>query len=352
MSKVWRYLLGTVLLGGAALILAGAGYVYWSGLQRVESGADSFVIEPGSGVRQIAGRLVKENVLAEPYTFILWAYVNDDTRRLHAGEYSIPPDATVKALLQRFVAGEVIQRAVTLIEGWTFEEFRRALYDADKLNIETRDLSGARIMARLGAEGQNPEGRFFPDTYHYTAEMSDLDVLARAREAMRKVLDEEWTDRDASIILESKDEALVLASIIEKETGRPDERRTISAVFHNRLEKGMRLQTDPTVIYGLGESFDGNLTRAHLKADTPYNTYTRSGLPPAPIAMPGRASIHAAVNPADSSALYFVSRGDGSHEFSVTIEEHNRAVTQYQLNGGRQSSTDADTEDKADDRAD
>lgn len=352
MRNIWRNLLGTVLLGGVALALTGAGYIYWSGLQPVQSGADSFVVNQGSGVKQIAARLVERDILAEPYTFTLWAYANDDTRRLHAGEYFIPSDATVEELLRLFVSGEVIQRAVTLIEGWTFEQFRHALYEADKLGLETRGMSGARIMERLGAADPNPEGRFYPDTYQYTADMSDLDVLAQAYSAMKRVLDEEWADRDEAVMIEDKDDALVLASIIEKETGRPDERRTIAAVFHNRLQKGMRLQTDPTVIYGLGDGFDGDLTRTHLDSDTPYNTYTRAGLPPAPIAMPGRASVHAALNPAESTALYFVSRGDGSHKFSDTLEEHNRAVAKYQLNDGRRSGPGSRQEDDLDDQDD
>lgn len=352
MRRIWRYLISTVLLGGVALVIAGAGYVYWSGLQPVQSGSESFVINQGSGVRGIAAQLVEEDVLAEPYTFILWAYANDDTRRLHAGEYFIPPDATIADLLQRFVAGRVIQRAVTLIEGRRFEDFRRVLYDADKLRIETRDMTAGEIMDRLGAAGRDPEGRFYPDTYHYTAEMSDLDILELAYKAMEKVLGEEWENRDRSVVVETKEEALVLASIIEKETGRPDERGTIAAVFNNRLKKGMRLQTDPTVIYGIGADFDGNLTRAHLETDTPYNTYTRAGLPPAPIAMPGRAAIHAALNPADSTALYFVSKGDGSHHFSDTLQEHNRAVAKYQLNGGHRSGASSNDKDDGDEQTD
>lgn len=352
MRKIWRYLIGTVALGAVALVVAGAGYVYWSGLQPVKSGSDSFVISPGSGVKRIAARLVEEEVLSEPYTFTLWAYASDYTRRLYAGEYLIPPDATVEDVLKIFVSGKVIQRAVTLIEGWTFAEFRQALYDSEKLRIETRDLTGAGIMERLDADHENPEGWFFPDTYHYTADMSDLDLLGRAYSTMVRILDEEWENRDEAVGLENKYEALVLASIIEKETGRREERRTIAGVFHNRLQQGMRLQTDPTVIYGLGDDFDGNLTRAHLKDDTPHNTYTRAGLPPTPIAMPGRASVHAAVNPAETTALYFVSRGDGSHKFSDTLAEHNRAVAEYQLNRRSRSEPDSNEEGGADDPAD
>ncbi|MBS1269905.1 MAG: Endolytic murein transglycosylase [Gammaproteobacteria bacterium] len=335
MKKFWRYSLGSAILGVLVLMLMGVGYVYWSSRQPVHSGSESFVINPGTGVKQVALSLVEENVLDEPYTFILWAYVNDNTTRIHAGEYLIPADMPLDELLALFVSGRVIQRAVTLIEGWTFKEFREALNDAEKLRGEIRGLTNARVMGRLGAAGHRPEGRFFPDTYHYTADMSDLDVLKRAHTAMETVLDQEWQSRNTSTILTNKKEALILASIVEKETGLADERRTIAAVFHNRLRKGMRLQTDPTVIYGLGDGFDGNLTRTHLESDTPYNTYTRAGLPPTPIAMPGRASIHAALNPASSQALYFVSRGDGSHVFSGTLAEHNRNVFKYQLNRGK-----------------
>lgn len=334
MTTIWRYSISAALLGVLCLLAAGAGYVYWSSQQPVRSASDSFVINSGAGVNRVASNLVRENILSEPYTFKLWAYANNATRRIRAGEYAIEQGTTMAELLDLFVAGRVIRRSVTLIEGWTFEQFREALYAAEKLRIETRGLSGGEIMVRLGRSDLEPEGRFFPDTYLYTADMTDMDVLRQAYAAMEGVLEEEWRNRDDAVQLSSKDEALVLASIIEKETGAAGERRTIAAVFHNRLEKGMRLQTDPTVIYGVGDEFDGNLTRKHLETDTPFNTYTRSGLPPTPIAMPGRAAIHAALTPDDSDALYFVSRGDGSHKFSRTLEEHNRAVYKYQIRGG------------------
>lgn len=333
MTTIWRYSISSALLGVLCLLGAGAGYVYWSSQQPVLSASESFVIKSGTGVNQVASSLVRENILSEPYTFKLWAYANSATRQIRAGEYAIEPGTTMAELLDIFVAGRVIQRSVTLIEGWTFNQFREVLYAAEKLQIETRDLSGREIMEQLGRGDLEPEGRFFPDTYHYTADMTDMDVLREAHAAMERVLEEEWQNRDHTAKLDDKDDALVLASIIEKETGAAGERRTIAAVFHNRLVKGMRLQTDPTVIYGVGEEFNGNLTRKHLETDTPFNTYTRGGLPPTPIAMPGRASIHAALNPADSDALYFVSRGDGSHEFSRTLEEHNRAVYKYQIRG-------------------
>jgi len=345
MKTVWRYSLLSALLG--MLVLAAAAvYLHWSSRQPVLSGSESFVIPSGTGVHQVAAKLVREQVLAEPYTFTLWAYVNDATRRLRAGEYAIDDGTTLAELLALFTSGRVIQRSVTLIEGWTFKQFRAALYRAEKLQIETRALSGAAIMRRLGREDMPPEGRFFPETYHYTADMTDLDLLRQAHAAMQAVLEAEWQARDPAVKLDSKDQALVLASIIEKETGAAGERRTIAAVFHNRLARGMRLQTDPTVIYGLGDEFDGDLTRAHLETDTPFNTYTRGGLPPTPIAMPGRAAIHAALNPGPNDALYFVARGDGSHVFSRTLEEHNRAVYKYQIkpNAGDGSSPDEGAE--------
>ena len=332
MKRLWLYSLGSVALAVLVLGLT-AGYLYWSSRQPVLNGSDSFTISPGTGVKEVAASLVKAKILEEPYTFTLWAYVEDYTTRVHAGEYAIPKGISVAGLLELFVSGRVIERPLTLIEGWTFKECLQALQSAPKLGVETKGLTGAQIMARLGVPDQAPEGRFFPDTYLYTADTSDLDVLKRAHAEMQKVLDEEWENRDESTVLESKEQALILASIIEKETGLPKERPLISAVFQNRLEKGMRLQTDPTVIYGLGDRFNGNLTKVHLQTDTPYNTYTRAGLPPTPIAMPGRASIHAALHPADSKALYFVAKGDGSHEFSDTLAEHNRAVARYQLNG-------------------
>lgn len=347
MRKIWRYALGSAFLGVCALAVSAAGYLYWSSRQPVLSGAESFLITSGSGVRQVAGKLVNENILPEPYTFLAWSYVKGDTTRIHAGEYAIPGDIVVAELLALFVSGKVIQRSVTFIEGWTFEECRQALYNADRLKIETRGWDGGQIMKRLDDDEQRPEGRFFPDTYHYTADMSDLDLLRQARDAMRRILDEEWENRDPSTTLKNRHQALVLASIIEKETGRSGERDVIAGVFHNRLKKGMRLQTDPTVIYGLGDEFDGNLTRAHLAADTPYNTYTRAGLPPTPIAMPGRASIRAALHPAETPALYFVSRGDGSHVFSETLEEHNRNVLKYQIRRKRQPDPGAGTGDEA-----
>jgi UPF0755 protein len=250
---------------------------------------------------------------------------------LHAGEYAIDQGLTPRTLLARMAAGDVIQHRVTLIEGSTFRELRLALAAESALKQESAAMSDADLMTAVGAPGVHPEGRFLPETYAYTKGMSDLDVLRRAYQAMQKAVDAAWQQRDADLPLKTPDELLVLASIVEKETGRADERGQIAGVFARRLRLGMRLQTDPTVIYGVGPGFDGNLTRKHLETDTPYNTYTRFGLPPTPIAAPGREALLAVAKPEPGATLFFVARGDGSHQFSATLREHNAAVARWQL---------------------
>ena len=251
--------------------------------------------------------------------------------KLHAGEYALPPGLTPHALLAKMAAGEVIQHHFTIVEGWTFAQVREALTHDQGLKQTLAPADDGALMRQLGAPDTPPEGWFLPETYNYVKGMSDLDILKRAHEAMRKTLDKEWAARAADLPLESPYQALTLASIVEKETARADERPQIAAVFLHRLRIGMRLQTDPTVIYGLGESYDGNIHRRDLDTDTPYNTYTRDGLPPTPIALPGMPALEAALHPAPGDALYFVARGDGSHEFTPTLEAHNRAVQKYQL---------------------
>jgi UPF0755 protein len=228
------------------------------------------------------------------------------------------------------VQGDEALRSVTLVEGWTFRQFRAALLKAEHLKPESQNLSEAAIMAQLGRPGMAPEGRFFPDTYTYAKGSSDMALLLRSMHAMDKKLDQAWAQRSPKAAVQTPEQALILASIVEKETGRASDRPLISAVFNNRLRIGMRLQTDPTVIYGLGSAFDGNLRKVDLVTDTPWNTYTRNGLPPTAIAMPGKASLLAAVQPAMSNALYFVAKGDGTSHFSASYEEHNRAVNKYQ----------------------
>jgi UPF0755 protein len=291
----------------------------------------------GTPFTRIVGQLRQRGLTDAPLPYWrLLAWQMGVSDGLHAGEYAIEQGLTPRALLDRMARGEVVQHRVTLIEGSTFREIRAVLAKEEALAQATAAMSDAEVMAAVGAAGVHPEGRFLPETYAYTKGMQDLDVLRRARAAMDKALAEAWAARRPGLPLKSPDEMLVLASIVEKETGRADERATIAGVFVRRLEIGMRLQTDPTVIYGVGPSFDGNLTRAHLQTDTPWNTYTRGGLPPTPIAAPGRAALRAVAQPADGEALYFVARGDGSHQFSATLREHNAAVARWQLRrGGR-----------------
>ena len=333
--------IGSILIAGA---LVGFGYWLWSAHQPVNS-SERFVIDPGEGVSRVATKLVDDNIIPEPYSFVLWSYQRGYTRSLKAGEYRIEPHTTLIRLLDKFFKGDVISYSITFVEGWTFREYLAQLAIQEKLRQTIQGKPDTEIMSELGFAGLHPEGRFFPDTYRFTAGMSDIEILRKAFDQMESTLNREWENRGGDLQLKNRDEALILASIIEKETGKPEEREMISGVFHNRLKNNMRLQTDPTVIYGLGDRYSGNLKRSHLKQDTPYNTYTRFGLPPTPIANPGADAIHAALNPADTKALYFVSRGDGSHKFSETLTEHNTAVAQYQL-GRHKASTHSSNENE------
>lgn len=251
--------------------------------------------------------------------------------RLHAGEYALAPGLTPTALLKKMAAGDVLQHHFTIVEGWTFRQLRLALAQDQGLVQTLAAVDDAEIMRRLQSGGAPPEGWFLPETYSYVKGMSDIDVLRRAHEAMSKLLDGLWSNHPSDFVLDSAYQVLILASIVEKETARVEERPQIAGVFLHRLKLGMRLQTDPTVIYGLGARYDGNLRRRDLDTDTPYNTYTRDGLPPTPIALPGKAALEAVMHPAPTDALYFVARGDGTHEFSATLDAHNRAVARYQL---------------------
>ena len=291
----------------------------------------------GASMRGFADQLVSEGLLDEPWSFRFWARYRGLAGSLKAGEYRLEANTTLQGLLQLVTSGKVIDYPVTFIEGWNFKQLRMALSTQKKLRHEIDELDDQAIMKAIEADGIHPEGRFYPDTYHYTASMSDLDVLRLAYKKMADFLILEWEKREHDLPLENKEQALVLASIIEKETGVEDERPMIAGVFINRLRKGMRLQTDPTVIYGMGEKYNGNIRKKDLLTDTPYNTYTRAGLPPTPIAMPGGDSIRAALHPADTRALYFVAKGDGTHHFSATLTEHNEAVIKYQLKGRRKN---------------
>jgi UPF0755 protein len=287
-------------------------------------------IEPQTTVRGIAQVVAESGVDVEPVLLYGFFRISGQSRKLRAGSYEISQGESVLDLLRKLSRGEESLKAVGLIDGWTFKQFRAALAKAPNLNHDSQGLSDAELMARLGKPGVAPEGRFFPDTYTYGKGASELRVMQRALNAMDKQLATAWAQRDSSIILKTPDDALVLASIVEKETGKESDRGMISSVFHNRLRINMPLQTDPTVIYGMGDAFDGNLRRTDLQSDHSWNTYTRKGLPPTPIAMPGRNALRATMHPDTSKALYFVARGDGSSAFSETLEAHNAAVNRYQ----------------------
>jgi len=312
--------------------VAAAGSVGWWLHQPLNLSSDSveLSIEPGSSPRDIAQAWTNAGVEASPRLLYEWFRWSGQSRQIRAGSYALEAGATPRDLLRMMVRGDERLSTVKLIEGWTFKRFRAELAQADGLKPLTQGLSDAEVMAQLGEPNVPPEGQFMPDSYAYAKGSSDLAVLQRAHRAMRRQLDAVWRQRAPDARLTSPQDALILASIVEKETGLASDRAMISSVFHNRMRIRMPLQTDPTVIYGLGDAFDGNLKRIHLQTDTPFNTYTRPGLPPTPIAMPGKAALLAAVQPAQSKALYFVARGDGSSVFSATLAEHNRAVNQYQ----------------------
>ncbi len=295
-----------------------------------------FEVPPGRGLGGVARALEAQALLTHPRLFALYGRYTGDAARIKAGEYEIPVGETPRSLLARLVTGKVFTRNVTIVEGWTFADALAHLRSRPALRVETADLDGAALQAAVwppdeSLPGEMLEGWFFPDTYLYTRSESDLDILRRGIDRMREELAAAWEARAPDLPLETPYDALILASIIEKETALDEERPMVAGVMVRRLERGMRLQTDPTVIYGLGDAYDGNIRRADLTRDTPYNTYTRAGLPPTPIALPGRASLRAAVAPEDGDALYFVATGepDGSHYFSATLEEHNAAVRRY-----------------------
>jgi UPF0755 protein len=296
-----------------------------------------FELRPGTSLGQATRELEAMGVMEQSY-FLLWhARWHGKSARIKAGEYRIPVGATPLALLDQLMVGKVVQHPLTIVEGWTFKQLLAAVKANDTLEHTLGGLPGDRVMERLGFPGVHPEGRFFADTYHFPRGTRDVDFLRRAHMKIRDYVAGAWPDRAANLPLETPEEALILASIVEKETGVANERARIAGVFLRRLEKGMRLETDPTVIYGLGESFDGNLRRRDLRADTPYNTYTRKGLPPTPIAIPSAAAIHAVLHPGTDDALFFVAKGDGSHHFSATYEEHRKAVNRYQKRRGTRS---------------
>ncbi len=320
-----------LILVCVVLVALGAGVWGWLHAPLSITGSEplELAIEPGTPPRGIARDIERAGVQVDARLLFWWFRLSGKVRDIRAGNYEIPPGTTPITLLNKLVRGEESLRSLTLVEGWSLRQARAALSRED-LRHDTQGLSDAALMEQLGRPGVAAEGRFFPDTYTFARGSSELAVLRRALHAMDRHLAAAWAQRRADTPLKNADEALVLASIVEKETGVAADRPQIAGVFVNRLRTGMLLQTDPTVIYGLGEKFDGNLRKRDLQTDTPWNTYTRAGLPSTPIAMPGKASLMAAVQPADTQALYFVARGDGSSHFSATLQEHNRAVNRYQ----------------------
>lgn len=332
-----------LLAAGVAIIavVAGAGYWLWSGIHEIENHSmiDEVTVEPapvevrpGQSFAAVANQLVQRELVTDSTRLRLHARWHGYADRVQPGEYALEPGLTAAELVRRMARGQVIQYQFTIIEGWNFSTLREqlGLHPAVTPTLPA-DATDSEIMAAIDRDEVAAEGRFLPETYQFPRGTRDIDILRRANRALERELTRAWEQRVGQLPLDEPDEALILASIIEKETAAPEERRRIAGVFVRRLEQGMRLQTDPTVIYGLGDRFDGRLRTRDLREDTPFNTYTRHGLPPTPIAMAGRASIHAAVDPLPGDALFFVSRGDGTHHFSATYDEHRQAVRRYQL---------------------
>jgi len=313
-----------------ALALGGGGYWWINQSLTLAAPTLDLSVEPGTTPRGVAQLAVDSGVQTSPMVLYWWFRMSGQARLIKAGSYELETGLTPYKLLSKLTRGEESLRSVTLVEGWTFRQVRAALLKEEQLRPDSKGLDDAVIMEKLGLPGRHPEGRFYPDTYTYAMGSSDLKLLLRAKHAMDKHMAQAWQARAANSPLKTPDDLLILASIVEKETGQANDRAMIASVFSNRLRVGMMLQTDPTVIYGLGERFDGNLRRRDLMTDTPWNTYTRAGLPPTPIAMPGKAALMAAAQPANSRALYFVARGDGSSQFSDSLDAHNRAVNKYQ----------------------
>lgn len=297
----------------------------------ISSAQQSFEISPGENTSVIIRHLKQQGIIANETYLRFYVKTSGVGKDIKAGEYLLTKDMTVVTLLNLVVTGTTQKYSLTIPEGWSFKQLMQALEKELMINKVLTGLSNAEIMTRLGYPGRHPEGWFFPDTYHFSKGISDLQFLQRAANRMQSVLDEAWENRSKNLPLKNAYEALTLASIIEKETGAAAERRTISGVFIRRLNKKMKLQTDPTVIYGMGDRYKGNIRRKDLREDTPYNTYVHKGLTPTPISLPGKAAIEAAVNPADGNSLYFVGKGDGTHQFSATLKAHNKAVKKYQL---------------------
>ncbi len=328
----------TILFIGIVCIVGiGIGYCF----QQINSPivikqGQTYVIEGGASLFSVTRHLVEQGIVTTPERLLrYYALLTRSDGTLKAGEYELAEAQTTVELLQLFRSGKVIERDITFLEGWTFSDWRRHLDQEPHIDHRLSHLSDKEVIALMGKPHVMPEGWFFPDTYRFTRGETDLVILQRAHMKMREVIEEEWATRSVGNVVATPYDAIILASLIEKETGADIDRRKVSRVFVNRLERKIRLQCDPAVIYGLGDSFDGNLTRSHLKEPTPYNTYTNFGLPPTPISMPGLASIRAALHPAIGEYLYFVAKGDGTSYFSLSLSEHNDAVERFQRSGRR-----------------
>lgn len=330
----WILVLGVFVTG--VFVTAALGYALMQPMAHTET--ERIVVPEASSFTHVLLRLEGRGMLGEGIqartrrlAARVYARISPVADNMQVGEYRLQPRLSLLDFMDKLERGDVIRREVTLVEGWNIRDLRRALSKAEGVAHRIGKLDNQALMQELGKPDHHPEGWFAPDTYAYVRGDTDLELLARALEHQEEILARAWKSRAEGLPLDTPYEALILASIVEKETAVPDERAEIAGVFVNRLNQGMRLQTDPTVIYGLGEDYQGNIRHRHLQLDTPYNTYRRAGLPPTPIAMPGEASIRAAVNPADTEALYFVARGDGTHAFSPSFEAHQKAVREYQL---------------------
>ena len=321
----------TIVTAVIVSIVAAGGFTWWAKTPLTTAQAPiPFTVTPGSGVGAAAAQMAKAGVPVNTTLFQVLARVTGQSARIKAGSYELKPNTSPRALLTQLVRGEFAQEAVTIIEGWTFRQMREAIDASKSLRHETAKLSDTELMAKVSSDYKQPEGLFFPDTYLFAKGASDLQIYKQAHQMLLTRLNAAWEKRSADLPYKTPYEALTMASIVEKETGQKSERAMIAGVFVNRLRTGMMLQTDPSVIYGMGARYEGKIAKKDLTTDTPYNTYTRYGLPPTPIALPGVQSLDAALAPAKTEALYFVSRNDGTSKFSDNLNDHNRAVNQYQ----------------------
>ena len=322
----------------SALAVGGFGFVQYEQFTKqkvADTAPESFVINKGSSIKRVAADLEKKGIIKPAWQFQVLAKITKQENQIKAGEFALDPGMSPQDLLDRFTSGKTISFNTTIVEGFTFKDLATKLQSDPHLvkTLTPEDYQYKNIMAKIGSEEKNPEGWFFPDTYNYPRGTTDVDFLKRSHKAMKEFLQAEWEKRDSVVPLKKPYDALILASIVEKETGVPEERPLIAQVFQNRIRKGMMLQTDPTVIYGMGERFKGNIRKSDLKRDNPYNTYTRNGLTPTPIATPSAEAIRAVMHPEPSKALYFVARGDGTSHFTNTYRDHRKAVIKYQLRG-------------------